>query len=85
MDAAQFCGEYARELDSGRITFSKKRIEEFITTYTYFSPEDFTKEMRNRLAISVMIDLYKKATEHPFIREPDYEPKKIELPDFIFK
>lgn len=83
MDAAQFCGEYAHETKSGRISFAKRIVDKFISTYTYLQPGDFTPEMRNRLKIGVMIDLYNKGIT-ALANEPDYPPEKIELPAFVF-
>lgn len=35
MNAAQFCGEYGKELKSGRITFSKAHVDKFINQFTH--------------------------------------------------
>lgn len=82
MDAAQFCGEYGYETTSGRVSFSKKTMDTFIKTYTNLQPEDFTPEMRKRLRIAVMIDLY---NIRAYQGQPDYPAEKIELPSFIFE
>jgi hypothetical protein len=84
MDAAQFCGEYAHENKNGRIRFTKRIVDKFIVTYTNLSPDDFTKEMRERLIIGVMVDLYNKGVEG-LQHEPDYPAEKIDLPKFIFQ
>jgi hypothetical protein len=83
LNAAQFCGEYARESDCGRITFSYRVVVTFFTEYTHLKPADFDKEARKRLVIFVMIDLYNDAIRS--IVKDNSPKEKIELPEIIFK
>ncbi len=80
MNAQQFCGEYARESDSGRITFTTATVNKFIKVYTCFNPEDFSKEQIKRIR-SLMIDLYDESFKFQHHKEREIE--KIELSDFI--
>lgn len=82
MNAIDFCGEYATELQSGKITFSKKIIEKFINQYTYFDSSDFTKQMRLQLVSFVMIPLYNQSISKYSIKNEC--PDKIELPEIVF-
>ena len=85
MNAEQFCAEYGHETRSGRVSFTKKVVENFIDIYTDFSYHDFTKEMTTRLKVSVMIDLYEAGCSYHYLNTPDLPPDKIGLPDFVFK
>lgn len=84
MNAEQFCAEYGHECKNGRISFSKRIVDKFITIYTHLTPNDFNKEMRKRLIISVMIDMHKSGYSIYQNRE-DHPIEKIELPKFIFE
>lgn len=84
MNAEQFCAEYGHELKSGKISFSKKVVDKFISTYTYLSPEDFSNEMRERLKTFVMIDLCVKGYSKMNPDTKDMLAEKIELPQSIF-
>lgn len=85
MNATQFCGEYGKELRSGRISFTPKVIDRFIETYTYLSVEDFSKEARKRLVMMVMIDLYSKGISCAFSERRDLPVEKIEIPMIVFE
>lgn len=87
MNAEQFCAEYAHETKRGAISFSKRIVDKFIKTYTHLDPNDFTDKMRERLKISVMINLYNDGInmKSHFNNSIDQPIEKIELPEFIFK
>jgi len=80
MNAAQFCAEYARETESGRITFTKRKVFQFIKIYTYFDTEDFTEENIKRLRM-YMVDLY--GIGFKYQNREDNPVEKIELPKFV--
>lgn len=85
MNAIEFCGEHAIELSSGKITFSKKHINQFINTYTYLESKDFTKENRNRLVSFLMVNLYNQAISKYSLAKKEICPDKIEVPMVVFQ
>lgn len=85
MNAACFCAEYGHELKNGRVSFSKQVVNKFIERYTYFKPEDFTDDMRERLKVSLMIDLHQTGYSKYSIFDDEDDFEKIELSDFILK
>lgn len=84
MNAAQYCGEYAHETKSGRISFTKKVVNNFIDTYTHLNHADFTDEMRERLKTGVMIDLYNEGISKYYNAMEELPADKIEIPPFVF-
>lgn len=79
MDAYQYCAEHGIETVTGRIVFTKKRVDEFIRNYTNFKPADFNRIMRAKLK-AFMIDCY---NNNEYISVNDLPAEKIQLPDYI--
>lgn len=80
MNASQFCQIHANETLSGRITFTKRSAFEFIKTYTYYDPSDFSNEMLKRLRWYMVELNYDGFRNH---NRTDMPAEKIELSDFI--
>lgn len=81
MNAEQYCNKYGKELLSGRISFSKNKVDRFIKVYTDLDITDFSLEMYKRLRL-YMIDLYTIGSSFYYIKN-EYPPEKITLPDFV--
>ena len=81
MNYQQFCAEYAKESDSGRILFPTSVVKKFISIYTHLAYEDFTKEMLVRLRCE-MVDYYNQGLS--ILIKDNLPAEKIELPKFIF-
>lgn len=82
MNAEQFCLENGNETLSGRITFSKRAVSNFLKIYTYLSIEDLGEEQLQKLKF-FMVDLQSNAYKD--YHRNDLPAEKIELPKFIFE
>lgn len=80
MDYSEYCAEYAHEILTGEIRFSKKVTDKFIKIYTDLQTEDFTPEMYQRLRLT-MIEYYYLGLQ--MAKLPEYPAEKIQLSDFI--
>lgn len=80
MDYSEYCAEYAHEILTGEIRFSKRVTNKFIKIYTDLQPKDFTPEMYKRLKLT-MIDFYCLGLNRAKL--PEYPAEKIQLSDFI--
>jgi hypothetical protein len=85
MNAYEFCGNYGRELPSGKVTFSKKHIDQFIDRYTHSDSKSFTKQMRERIKSFLLIDMYNASIGKYSILTDINDDEKIEIPKIVFE